>query len=306
MSRLTLFALALSLPILSSSIGINLGNVLEAPTEGAWAPPAQEFYFDQYKLLNFSFVRIPVRWDQHMLTVPPYTIDPVFLARVQTVVGWALARNLSCLINSHHDNWLDVANHTQYMLMKPRFVALWTAVAAAFADYPTLLRFEVFNEFHVISLDDANDVYATVVPIVRGSGGNNGVRPVYLGGLSWMSAYWLAANPDAVVFPKLASGAVDPNLRNEVHSYDPAGFCLYTPPTVPSWGTPADVAKVNAMYAGVANWSATHGGTRVLMGEAACGVKAQSDGRLAWYATIAKAAGSLADGVALWDDYGSC
>ena len=42
------------------------------------------------------------------------------------------------------------------------------------------------------------------------------------------------------------------------------------------------------------------------MGEAACGVKAQEAGRLAWYATIANASRGLEDGVALWDDDGDC
>lgn len=84
----------------SAFIGINMGNVLEAPTEGAWAPVAQEYYFDDYVAANFTRVRIPVRWDLHMGTSLPYTIDPTFLARVQTVVSWCLARDLTCLINS--------------------------------------------------------------------------------------------------------------------------------------------------------------------------------------------------------------
>ena len=44
----------------ATALGINLGNVLEAPMEGAWAPAAQEYYFDDYKaaflrVLSFSF-----------------------------------------------------------------------------------------------------------------------------------------------------------------------------------------------------------------------------------------------------------
>jgi len=31
-------------------IGINLGNTLDAPTEGAWAPKAEESFFDEYKV----------------------------------------------------------------------------------------------------------------------------------------------------------------------------------------------------------------------------------------------------------------
>jgi hypothetical protein len=40
------------IPALVTAIGINLGNVLEAPVEGAWAPVAQEYYFDGTRLLQ--------------------------------------------------------------------------------------------------------------------------------------------------------------------------------------------------------------------------------------------------------------
>ena len=40
--------------------GINLGNVLSAPTEGNWAFSVYEEYFEQVKDEGFSNVRIPV------------------------------------------------------------------------------------------------------------------------------------------------------------------------------------------------------------------------------------------------------
>ena len=40
MTPFALLALLSLLPSLVASLGINLGNVLEAPTEGAWAPAA--------------------------------------------------------------------------------------------------------------------------------------------------------------------------------------------------------------------------------------------------------------------------
>ncbi len=102
------------------------------------------------------------------------------------------------------------------------------------------------------------------------------------------------------------SGAADPNLRLEVHSYDPYRFCLQTPPTQSSWGTPADKAVVQEMYANMSQWSAAHGGRRVLMGEAGCQVAAPSrDDRLEWYATVAAAARSSLGGLlCVWDDDG--
>jgi len=221
----TKLALLGLLPTLVASLGINLGNVLEAPTEGAWAPAAQEYYFDDYVSRGFTFVRVPVRWDKHMGATPPFAIDPAFLARVHEVTGWALARNLSVLVNSHHDDWIDVADANAFSAALPRFQALWTQVAASFASAPPTLFFEVFNEFHLISLANANAVYASVVPIMRAAGGNNAVRPVYLGGLSWMSPTWITQHPDAIEWPPLADGSRDANLRLEVRAQHFARIC---------------------------------------------------------------------------------
>lgn len=147
-------------------------------------------------------------------------------------------------------------------------------------------------------------MYASVVPIMR-TGGENPNRPIYLGGLQWMSPDWIAKNPDGVIFPPLASGGRDPNLRLEIHSYDPYTFCLQSPPTASTWGTPADVAAVNSMYANAAAWQASHG-RRVLMGEAGCQVAAPSRAdRLKWYQTVGIAQMQLEQGLSIWDDMGS-
>ena len=237
-----LLGLALS-PACASFIGINLGNVLEAPTEGAWAPVAQEYYFDDYVAQRFTRVRVPVRWDQHMATTAPYLIDATFLARVHEVVGWGLQRNLTVVVNSHHDDWMD--NKDNFSSVLPRFLALWTQVADSFSAAPSNLLFEVINEPVSLTLPQLNELYSAVVPLMRA---NNPSRPIYLGGLSWMSPYWIAQNPDGVVFPPLASGLPDANLALETHSYDPYAFCLQNPPSQSSWGTPSDVAAVQSAF----------------------------------------------------------
>ena len=228
-------------------------------------------------------------------------IVPAFLARVREVVGWASARNLVAVVNTHHDDWVD--SEKNYTSQKPRFLSIWTQVSAAFAGVSdALLRFEVINEPVNLTISQLNDMYASVLPIMRAT---NPTRAVYLGGLSWMSPYWIAAHPDAVVFPPLASGAADPNLRLEVHSYDPFTFCLQSPPTASSWGTPADVAAVNSMFDGVAAWQVDHQ-RRVLMGEAGCQVAAPSrEDRLLWYKTVGIAQSLLNDSLSVWDDMGS-
>ena len=95
-----------------------------------------------------------------------------------------------------------------------------------------------------------------------------------------------------------------PNLRLEMHSYDPYTFCLQNPPTASSWGTPADVAAVNTMYENAAAWQTKHQ-RRVLMGEAGCQVAAPSRAdRLLWYQTVGEAQKLLSDSLSVWDDFG--
>src|SRR5512142_2465840 len=67
--------------------GVNLGNALEAPTEGDWGVVLQDEYFDLVKQAGFASIRLPVRWSAHAQTEKPYTIDPVFMKRVD----WAVA-----------------------------------------------------------------------------------------------------------------------------------------------------------------------------------------------------------------------
>ena len=95
--------------IKAMQLGINLGNVLDAPFEGAWAEPAKEYYFDDYLNQGFKSVRVPVRWDKHTSTAPPWKVDSKFMDRVEQIVGWSLKRGLRTVLNSHHDDWLDDA-----------------------------------------------------------------------------------------------------------------------------------------------------------------------------------------------------
>ena len=120
-----------------------------------------------------------------------------------------------------------------------------------------------------------------------------------------MSPGWLLAHPDGVIFPELPGGGADANLRLEVHSYDPYTFCLQSPPSAQSWGTPADIAVVTDMYANVSTWQAAHG-RAVLMGEAGCQVSAPSrPDRLLWYSTVGASQALLEDSLSIWDDDGS-
>ena len=288
--------------------GINLGNVLEAPTEGAWAPPAQEAYFDQYKQKQFSTIRIPVRWDQHTMTTAPYTINATWLARVQEIVGWSLQRNFNTIINAHHDDWMD--NSTNFNQMLPRYLAIWDQVTKAFSNAPTecgtatgCLIFEAINEPVSLTVDQLNTLQQDWYNLIRAAPGHKN-RWLFMGGLQWMSPYWLINNPTSLIIPGLASG--DPRIGIEVHSYDP--FKFTSPPiSINSWGSSTDRTTALSMFQDVTQWSQQYAkNIPILLGEFACSVEqSNTTARLAWwnaYANFAEQVNLV--GFCMWDDDG--
>lgn len=294
-----------SSPPFSLGIGTNLGNTLEAPLEGQWAPAAQEYFFDDFKAAGFATVRIPVRWDNHTLLESPYTVNAAWMARVQTVVGWCTARGFQCIINSHWDAWLDTNSTSDFAAALPRFAAIWGQVAAAFAGAPPSLYFESFNEPHVMDTPKLNAMLAAFYAAVRPL---HPSRTLILGWLNYMGPSWIeenhAANWDAMVIPTLPNGAPDPHLAVETHSYDPYDVCGH--PTRPWASLPSDLLNMDFMFKTLANWSASHNNIPVFMGESGCIRKQNQSSRLAWYqafhqhATTTPAfAGALA-----WDDDG--
>src|SRR2546423_13824394 len=75
--------------------GINLGNALEAPREGAWGVTLKAEYFKAIKDAGFDSVRLPVKWSAHAPAEPPYAIDPEFAARVDWAIDEALKNKLN-------------------------------------------------------------------------------------------------------------------------------------------------------------------------------------------------------------------
>ncbi|MCR8630579.1 cellulase family glycosylhydrolase [Paenibacillus radicis (ex Xue et al. 2023)] len=138
--------------------GWNLGNTLDATGgEGSWNnPPVEESTFDDVVKIGFKSVRIPITWDAYIGSGPDYPIDPAWLNRVETVVDWALKRDLYVMINVHHDNYMwatqmavdpttgmftDNFNNNMDKLEK-----VWAQISSRFRFKSEKLMFEVLNE----------------------------------------------------------------------------------------------------------------------------------------------------------------
>ena len=210
--------------VTNMGVGWNLGNTLEAhakkpnpdldsywgqeglESENDWGQPnTKPEVFKMMKEAGFGAIRIPVTWYNHM--DKDGNVNAEWMARVKQVVDYALAQDLYCIINVHHDTGADEAGvhvswikaeGANYDKNKSKFEKLWLQIATEFKDYDQRLLFESYNEmldkysswnyatsnksggYNETEAMDAykaiNDYAQSFVNVVRGTEGNNGVR----------------------------------------------------------------------------------------------------------------------------------
>ena len=210
--------------VTNMGVGWNLGNTLEAhakkpnpdldsywgqeglESENDWGQPnTKPEVFKMMKEAGFGAIRIPVTWYNHM--DKDGNVNAEWMARVKQVVDYALAQDLYCIINVHHDTGADEAGThvswikaegANYDKNKSKFEKLWLQIATEFKDYDQRLLFESYNEmldkysswnyatsnksggYNETEAKDAykaiNDYAQSFVNVVRGTEGNNGVR----------------------------------------------------------------------------------------------------------------------------------
>lgn len=209
--------------------GVNFGNMLDAPTEGAWSLRVDDRYIAMVGTgTSIASVRLPVRWSNHASPDAQARIDPAFMARVDDVVRRLLARGVPVVVDMHHYRQLDGdpldAGETAVpdAVVERRFLAIWAQVAEHFRSAPPGLAFELYNEPHGKLAPRWNDLMSRALAVVRRS---NPERVVVVGPTQWNSARGLvdfALPPDA-------------NLVLTVHHYDPFTFTHQGAP----WITPA-------------------------------------------------------------------
>jgi endoglucanase len=198
--------------------GVNFGNMLEAPTEGAWGLSVTDDFIDKVTAAGFTSVRLPVRWSNHASAATPFTIDRAFLQRVESIVDKLLAKGLVVILNMHHYRQLDGDRLDPGELavapaaVDVRFVMVWDEIARRFQGRGPRLVFELYNEPHGrINGEPWNVLAARALGVVRKT---NPDRIVVIGPTSWNSASDL----------RLLRMPNDSNLMATVHNYAPFGF----------------------------------------------------------------------------------
>ena len=273
--------------------GINLGNALDAPREGAWGFHLKADYFKAIRQAGFDFVRLPIRWSNHASDRPPFPIREPFFHRVDWAIDQALKNDLRILINVHHYEELNDNPQAE----ADRFVGIWSQIARRYADQPDRVAFELLNEPHAnMSAAIWQDLAQRAVDTIRQSNPN---RTVVIGPVDWNQAA-------ALTRLKLPD---DPHLVATFHYYAPFQFthqgATWAADESKQWlgtrweGTEAERAAVIQDLDKVLRWSVDNN-CPVLLGEFGTIRQADLDSRVRWARFVASEAAKRKFGYAWW------
>lgn len=249
---------------------VNLDQALEAPHEGEWGYTITRPDIKWIAAQGFDTIRLPVRFDAHWNG----QIVPGFLARVDAVIGWALAADLNVILDLHHfdDLMQDPSAHAA------TFQAIWVELAMHYADHDDRLIFELLNEPHdALSTSKAVALFKGVMPIIRAQ---NPDRWVIIEGGNWANIGEMGNLP-----------RFDDRTALSFHYYGPWEFThqqagWLTDPLPPrAWGSEADIAAVNGDIAQAAEY-----GVPMLLGEFGVTVQTQDQDRADWTKAVRQAA----------------
>lgn len=294
-------------------IGWNLGNTFDAPTgETGWGNPMTSQELIQYvKELGFETIRIPISWSGHVSAAPEYQIDESFLNRIDTVVNQALDAGLYVIINSHHDNDIYTPIPDNCEQGKEYLTAIWSQIAAHFADTDSHLIFETMNEPRVVgasyewNIDTHNDecmaAVATVnelnqaaLDAIRAAGGENENRYVLV------SVYAGSPNSTAGSTFQLPEDSAEDKLIVALHAYTPYNFALNQNSDDATFDK-KDEAELKTLMKTV-NFRFVSKGIPVIFDEMGCINKSNPDDRYAWAKCFVSEAGKYGITCMWWDN----
>jgi len=274
--------------------GVNLGNALEGPTEGAWGLTLEEEYFQLIADQGFDAVRVPIRWSAHAAKTAPYIITPDFFERIDWVIENSLERELVVIINFHHYEEMFVDPQRE----EEHFLALWRQVAERYQDYPQELIFEILNEPHDVLTNFAwNKLLFKALDVIRET---NPERMVIIGPGKWN-------NLNELKFLELPED--DRNIIVTFHYYEPFEFTHQGA----SWAegsedwlgrtweaTNYQMASVDADMFSAAVWAEKHN-RPIYLGEFGAYSRADMESRARWTAYVARKAEENGFSWAYWE-----
>lgn len=294
-------------------IGWNLGNSFDAPDgELAWGNPrAKAELFPAVKELGFDTIRIPVSWGHHVSPAPEYSIDQAYMARVDEVVHQALDAGLYVIIDAHHDNDLYTPTPENAEQGKTYLTAIWSQIAAHFADVDERLIFQTMNEPRVAGtsyewglspakkdhreiLAVVNDLNQTALDAIRAAGGCNENRYVVV--CPYAGKLTSAANAEF----RMPQDSAENRLILSAHIYTPYNLCMNLDPALNTLG-PRDLATVKYELSTLDKWFVQKG-IPVVIDEMGCTDKDNEDARYEWAKGFKELADSFGLPCVVWDN----
>lgn len=215
------------------TVGWNIGNTLEAcdkdskkASETMWGnPKINSAYVGGIKAAGFNAVRIPCAWDYYIVD-ENNTIDPVWLDRVNEVVGMVLDQDMYAIVNIHWDGgWLENNighSSTDELLNKQK--SLWSQIASRLGHYDERLMFAGLNEPNASDQQSTSallEYEQAFIDAVRATEGNNKTRTLIFQGPGTdisNTANYFNVNP--------TDPSGDGYMMAEIHYYDPSDYTI--------------------------------------------------------------------------------
>lgn len=286
--------------------GVNLCNTLDAyigasqglESETCWGQPkATPALIKAFKDKGFKTLRLPVTWYNHTGAAPDYTIDPLWMDRVEAVANYAFDNGMYVIINLHHEDysasvpgtWL-CPTYAKQAACTDRIEKVWKQIAARFEDYGDYLLFETMNEPREIGSAGewnggtaehravVNAYNLAAVNAIRSTGGNNTTR--------FIMVPQVAATPVAAINDLVIPNA-DTNCIVSVHNYFPYNFCLQKP-GVKTWGTSSEISTLKNSMKALSDRFVKNG-QAVIVGEWGAENKGNYADRITYYDIYARA-----------------
>ncbi|MFA5257047.1 MAG: glycoside hydrolase family 5 protein [Opitutales bacterium] len=274
--------------------GINVGNALEAPTEGEWGVTIEDKFFTIIDDARFDSVRIAVCWSAHAGSHYPYSIDPAFFERIDTVLDQALSRGGAVILTMHHYNELydDPSAHID------RFLAIWKQISERYKERPLKLVFEPLNEPHNnLGAPTWNKLIKSVLDVIRVT---NPDRFLVFGPVNYNGVRQL----ESLELPE-----DDRHIIAMFHYYLPYTFThqgAHWAAGSNEWlgtkwtGSDAEKQAVNDDFDYAKNWGEAHD-RPMMIGEFGAHSKADMESRARWTKYVADSAIAHGFGFTYWD-----
>ncbi len=293
-------------------IGWDLGNTFDAPNETAWGnPPTTAELFETVKDLGFNTVRIPVSWSGHTDRAPEYTIDETWMDRVETVVDQALEAGLFVIVNAHHDNVVYYPAPENAERAEEYLTAVWSQIAARFADTDHRLIFQTMNEPRVegtsyewnvdarsedcmAAVEVVNGLNQTALDAIRSGGGYNADRFVLI------CPY--AGSPAGALLSRfqMPEDSAEGRLLLSIHAYTPYDLCLDTRSAADTF-TKNGQSQIDKMLKSL-DYMYVQKGVPVVIDEMGCIDKDNAQARYDWARYYVSAAAAYGIPCIWWDN----